>query len=385
MYRPECDHLARILSKLHNMNSDQVYGPFNMKEFTGVGASYECQLQVASPGGPLCRAMERSHQSDDESMYERVLIFPLSANEAGKLVHIKLVDILCCGNVMHEWPTERFVISSQRFTDGVLVATEEREVSGVEHAISSVYIRGVERIRIMCKFSGDEHAKYTIVIVELRLCQDAGVRVINAGGSGGGANSVSGGGSGSDNAGGSGGIGGVGGSVGGNGGRSGAGGRGGVAGSDGGGGAGGRFIEDDDNDEGPVAGGSRRSRKFPRPSNGASAGLFSTTQDRHSLAGPNSKYAIPDQEEMIQLLAAQSASEKQSYTSNVVLSCVVCKGENKKKECVVCLLEETCMIFRPCNHIVCCKQCGNLEHIINCPVCRTPIQERMQVYGGRFN
>ena len=371
MYRAECDQLARILSQFHTMNPDNVYGPFHMKEFIGIGTAYECGLEVATPGAPLCRAIERTHIGDDDDMNARVLIFPLSAHEAGKLVHIKLVNILCCGDVTHEWPKDKIVISSHRYTDDVLVATEEREVSGVEHAISSVYIRGVERISIMCKFFGDVHPKYTIVIVEFRLCQDAGVRVITAAGSGGGGGSGSGGGGGS-----------------GSGGGGGSGSRGG--GGSGSRGGGGRLMNDDDGDEGSVAAGSRRSSKFPRPSDGGSAGLFSSTQDRHLLAGPNSEYAIPDQEEMMQLLAAQaaSASAKQSLgrdTSVVLLPCVVCKEESKKKQCVICKVKETRIIFQPCYHIVCCEDCGNLEQIVNCPVCRAPIQQRMMVYGDRFD
>ena len=169
-----------------DMNSDEVYGPFHMKEFTVRGPVYQCRVQVVSASSPLCRAIESEITSEDDAVFERVLVFPLAAQHAGTLVHIKLVEIFSCGTQVLEWPKDKVVISSQRFTNGVLMAAEEREISGAEHAISSVYVRGMERVSIMCKFAGDDEPKHTIVHVDLRLCPDAGVRIIDAGGGGGG-------------------------------------------------------------------------------------------------------------------------------------------------------------------------------------------------------
>jgi hypothetical protein len=69
----------------------------------------------------------------------------------------------------------------------------------------------------------------------------------------------------------------------------------------------------------------------------------------------------------------------------VALPCPVCTREDAKKQCCICMIQETRMIFQPCNHIVCCETCAVQPHIKDCPVCRTPIQNRMLVYGDRFN
>lgn len=42
-----------------------------------------------------------------------------------------------------------------------------------------------------------------------------------------------------------------------------------------------------------------------------------------------------------------------------------------EKMCVICLEVESRVMFRPCNHLICCKFCG--ESVSKCPVCRESI------------
>ena len=48
-----------------------------------------------------------------------------------------------------------------------------------------------------------------------------------------------------------------------------------------------------------------------------------------------------------------------------------------KKTCIACMLNEICIIFRPCNHLCTCENCS--EKINICPMCRQLITSRMKI------
>ncbi|RAL43528.1 hypothetical protein DM860_012669 [Cuscuta australis] len=53
-----------------------------------------------------------------------------------------------------------------------------------------------------------------------------------------------------------------------------------------------------------------------------------------------------------------------------------------ERECVMCLAEEVMVVFLPCAHQVLCAQCNVLHEkkgMADCPSCRTPIKERIEV------
>ncbi|NWQ85334.1 LRSM1 ligase, partial [Burhinus bistriatus] len=51
---------------------------------------------------------------------------------------------------------------------------------------------------------------------------------------------------------------------------------------------------------------------------------------------------------------------------------------DKKSECVVCMEQETQMIFLPCGHVCCCQTC--CEQLHTCPLCRTDITQRIRIF-----
>ncbi|NXN90957.1 LRSM1 ligase, partial [Rhinopomastus cyanomelas] len=51
---------------------------------------------------------------------------------------------------------------------------------------------------------------------------------------------------------------------------------------------------------------------------------------------------------------------------------------DKKSECVVCMEQETQMIFLPCGHICCCQTC--CEQLHTCPLCRKDITQRIRIF-----
>jgi hypothetical protein len=57
---------------------------------------------------------------------------------------------------------------------------------------------------------------------------------------------------------------------------------------------------------------------------------------------------------------------------------------HRDRECVMCMCEEMSVVFLPCAHQVVCAKCNELHEkqgMRDCPSCRTPIQQRIHVYG----
>lgn len=58
-------------------------------------------------------------------------------------------------------------------------------------------------------------------------------------------------------------------------------------------------------------------------------------------------------------------------------------GLKRERECVMCLAEEKSVVFLPCAHQVLCQKCNELHEkqgMNDCPSCRSPIQQRIQVH-----
>ncbi|XP_009888626.1 PREDICTED: E3 ubiquitin-protein ligase LRSAM1 [Charadrius vociferus] len=52
--------------------------------------------------------------------------------------------------------------------------------------------------------------------------------------------------------------------------------------------------------------------------------------------------------------------------------------DEKKSECVVCMEQETQMVFLPCGHVCCCQTC--CERLHTCPLCRNDITQRIRIF-----
>ncbi|KAM7087761.1 E3 ubiquitin-protein ligase LRSAM1 isoform 1-T5 [Ciconia maguari] len=64
--------------------------------------------------------------------------------------------------------------------------------------------------------------------------------------------------------------------------------------------------------------------------------------------------------------------------SPVVPTAPPLQWDEKKSECVVCMEQETQMIFLPCGHVCCCQTCCERLHI--CPLCRKDIAQRIRIF-----
>ncbi|NWS62734.1 LRSM1 ligase, partial [Chunga burmeisteri] len=64
--------------------------------------------------------------------------------------------------------------------------------------------------------------------------------------------------------------------------------------------------------------------------------------------------------------------------SPVVPTAPPLQWDEKKSECVVCMEQETQMIFLPCGHVCCCQTCS--ERLHTCPLCRKDITQRIRIF-----
>lgn len=51
-------------------------------------------------------------------------------------------------------------------------------------------------------------------------------------------------------------------------------------------------------------------------------------------------------------------------------------------ECVICMDHSSKIIFLPCGHLCCCFECGSVESIELCPMCRATIERRIKVISA---
>ncbi|NXT88471.1 LRSM1 ligase, partial [Anhinga rufa] len=64
--------------------------------------------------------------------------------------------------------------------------------------------------------------------------------------------------------------------------------------------------------------------------------------------------------------------------SPVVPTAPPLQWDEKKSECIVCMEQETQMVFLPCGHVCCCQTC--CERLHTCPLCRKDITQRARIF-----
>ncbi|KAM9594648.1 E3 ubiquitin-protein ligase LRSAM1 isoform 4-T10 [Morphnus guianensis] len=78
------------------------------------------------------------------------------------------------------------------------------------------------------------------------------------------------------------------------------------------------------------------------------------------------------------LAAPEPSTPFEEPPSPMVLMAPPLQWEEKKSECVVCMEQETQMIFLPCGHVCCCQTCCDQLH--TCPLCRKDITQRIRIF-----
>ena len=49
-------------------------------------------------------------------------------------------------------------------------------------------------------------------------------------------------------------------------------------------------------------------------------------------------------------------------------------------QCIICLTRKKNTVFLPCRHLTCCYECARHQTITECVICRTHIQDKMQIF-----
>ncbi|NXP56207.1 LRSM1 ligase, partial [Heliornis fulica] len=76
--------------------------------------------------------------------------------------------------------------------------------------------------------------------------------------------------------------------------------------------------------------------------------------------------------------ALEPSAPCEESPSPTVPTAPLLQWDEKKSECVVCMEQETQMIFLPCGHVCCCQTCSKQLH--TCPLCRGDITQRIRIY-----
>jgi hypothetical protein len=66
--------------------------------------------------------------------------------------------------------------------------------------------------------------------------------------------------------------------------------------------------------------------------------------------------------------------------SNIQETNVEEREDSNPLTCSICLTEQRSILFIPCNHLCSCANCGIEELLTNCPICRSNIVTRIQVF-----
>lgn len=51
-----------------------------------------------------------------------------------------------------------------------------------------------------------------------------------------------------------------------------------------------------------------------------------------------------------------------------------------KEACVICMDNLANMVCLPCKHLALCAFCGQQQDVRACPICRTPLEDKMQIF-----
>jgi len=56
------------------------------------------------------------------------------------------------------------------------------------------------------------------------------------------------------------------------------------------------------------------------------------------------------------------------------------RAESRQAACVICMDNLANVVCLPCKHLAICAYCGLSKDVIDCPICRRHIEEKMQIY-----
>lgn len=58
------------------------------------------------------------------------------------------------------------------------------------------------------------------------------------------------------------------------------------------------------------------------------------------------------------------------------------EGGGAHRLCVICQERDRCVLLLPCKHLCLCTECSGTDALVNCPLCRQKIQEKMGIFAS---
>jgi len=111
---------------------------------------------------------------------------------------------------------------------------------------------------------------------------------------------------------------------------------------------------------------------------------FQAEQQIKKLKGEIIRYEGSDHE-LLQNLSEQELTRYKNdmMKAKITVQSTLIKVKEKireSKNCSICLNNRKSVLFLPCKHLVTCRNCGNLQTVVNCPLCRADIKDKIEAY-----
>ena len=78
-------------------------------------------------------------------------------------------------------------------------------------------------------------------------------------------------------------------------------------------------------------------------------------------------------------LSAYHESAMECARATLKARTMVEEREIEIRLCVICQEQEKCTLLGPCGHLCVCEGCS--AEILDCPMCRSPIAQRLRAYS----
>jgi hypothetical protein len=82
-------------------------------------------------------------------------------------------------------------------------------------------------------------------------------------------------------------------------------------------------------------------------------------------------------------IAMIHSQQQQAQSPNKQAKSPIQKNEDGDRLCCICLQRQKCVVLIPCRHLCLCEYCSDDcrdDLLLDCPLCREPIEHRLQVY-----
>ena len=77
---------------------------------------------------------------------------------------------------------------------------------------------------------------------------------------------------------------------------------------------------------------------------------------------------------------ASETSQRKTFVQTAPLPAPENLTQNEENLCVICEEQKKTVLLLPCRHLCLCRSCSNLPNLMDCPMCRSKIADKMEVF-----